>query len=355
MTHYIYFGTYTQNWPDRSHRREGILIYTFEPASGSLQFSSAVMDVTNPSFLAMHPDHQFFYCVNEGEGLISAFSVNQMDGSLTFLNQQPTDGTSPCYLCFDPEAKWILVSNFGTGSLAVFPILPDGRLGPHTGFVEHHKNGVDSAQQAQAHAHSVIFDPTGQYALAADLGIDQVLIYRFDRENGVLIPNIPSGIDLPHGSGPRHMAFHPNLSTFYLANELNSTVVACEWAPDHGILTPFQTLSTLPDDWEGKSYVADIHLTPSGEYLYVSNRGHHSLACYRVTTNGSLEVLGHVSTGGEWPRNFAILPDGKNLLVANERSSNVVAFKIPSDQGIPVASGQVISVPKPVCVLPVIM
>ncbi len=355
MTHYIYFGTYTQNWPDRTHRPEGIYIYQFDPSSGIFTPHSTVNNVTNPSFLAIHPGRQFFYCVNEGEGMVSAFSVNRQTGILTYLNQQSTGGSGPCYVSLDPEARWVLVSNFGSGSLAVFPIQQDGQIGPYTHLVKHQGASVDASRQKEAHAHSVIFDPSGRFALAADLGIDRVVVYRFDRENGRLIANQPGWIDVPAGSGPRHMVFHPFRRVFYLANELNSSVVACHWNPDEGILSPFQVLSTLPEDWKGESYVADIHMTPDGANLYVSNRGHHSLACYKITSDGNLTPTGHVPTGGEWPRNFAILPDGETLLAANERSNNVVVFKIDHASGLPVPTGQVISVTKPVCVLPVIM
>ncbi len=354
MNQYIYFGTYTQNWPDRSHRKEGIFIYRYSLSSGLLTFHSSVNDVTNPSFLAMHPNRRAFYCVNEGEGAVSSFAVDRHSGSLTFLNQVTTGGEAPCYLSLDPEAKWVLVSNYGTGSLAVFPILEDGRLGPYTDLVQHQGSGNTSRQEG-AHAHSIIHDPSGKFVLAADLGIDRVLIYRLDRQSGRLIPNQPESLQLPAGSGPRHMVFHPYRRVFYVANELNSTVVACHWDPDLGALSAFQFLSTLPEEWKGESYVADIHLTPDGANLYVSNRGHHSLTCYKIAEDGSLKLVGHVATGGEWPRNFAIFPDGETLLAANERSDNVVEFKIDANSGLPKATGQVISVPKPVCVLPVLM
>jgi 6-phosphogluconolactonase len=355
MTHYIYFGTYTQTSKD-AHRKQGIYIYQApsDPRQ-PLTFVSAVEDVLNPSFLALHPGKRFLYAVNElWEGQASAFAVNPDTGALSFLNMQPTGGAHPCYLSFDPSGAWLLVSNYSSGSLSVFPIQPDGRLGPRSDLVEHQGKGPNSKRQERTHAHSIRFDPSGQFALAADLGIDHVLVYRLDLQRGKLVPNDPPAAHMTPGAGPRHLAFHPSGQVLYVANELNSTVTACTWDAEKGSIQPFQALSTLPADFQGENIVADIHLAPSGRFLYVSNRGHQSLAAYHVAADGRLTAAGHVSTGGEWPRNFAILPaaapgEQDQLLVANQYTNNVVAFHI-SENGLPVPTGQVYEVPLPVCV-----
>lgn len=354
MSQFVFIGTYTASYPQREHRKEGIYTFRWDPLRDSLELCATADNVQNPSFLALHPNGQFFFAVNElGQGRVSAFKVDPSTGSLHFLNSQPTDGSAPCYLSFDPTGKWVLVSNYGNGTVAVFPIHPDGSLGPHSDHIQHQGQGADRTRQERAHAHSIRFDPSGQYVLAADLGLDEVIVYRFDSEHGKLLANDPAFGTLTSGAGPRHLAYHPSGKVLYVANELNNTVTACTWDAARGAITPYQSLSTLPAGFQGESAVADIHLDGTGKFLYVSNRGHHSLAVYQVAADGHLTASGHVSSGGEWPRNFAVLPKGERLLVANERSSNLVLFEIGAS-GMPQPTGLVLPVPQPVCVLPAV-
>jgi 6-phosphogluconolactonase len=349
MKNFVYFGTYTATSPKEPHRKEGIYVYEYDPVNGFLTFSSAVQDVQNPSFLGIHPSRRFLYAVNElHHGQASAFAVDPTSGVLTYLNSQPTDGSAPCYVSFDPEGKWLLVPNYGNGTLAVFPILPSGELGPHSDYVVHKGSG-----QENAHAHSVLFDPSGRFVLAADLGIDQVLVYTLDRERGKLKPHQPTFLKMPAGAGPRHMAFHPNGKVLYIANELNSTVTTCSWDAVQGKLEAVQTFSTLPADFQQWNSVADIHITAEGRFLYVSNRGHHSLAIFQAAPDGTLTPVGHAPSGGEWPRNFALLPPGDRILVANEHTDNAVTYRIDSASGKLIPTGSQYRVPRPVCVLPV--
>ncbi len=237
MKNFVYFGTYTGTSPKEPHRKEGIYVYEYGPGQGTLTFASAAQNVQNPSFLGIHPSRPFLFAVNElNHGQASAFSVDPASGALTYLNSQPTDGSAPCYVSFDPEGNWLLVSNYGNGTLAVFPILPNGELGPHTDYVVHKGTGSDKGRQENAHAHSLRFDPSGRFVLAADLGIDQVLVYKLDRERGKLTPHQPAYLELPVGSGPRHLAFHPNGQVVYVANELNSTITTCSWDALNGKL-----------------------------------------------------------------------------------------------------------------------
>jgi 6-phosphogluconolactonase len=354
MTQFIYIGTYTHTNANLPHRKEGIYIFRIDPTNGALQLTATVEDVLNPSFLAIHPTKHFLYAVNElGEGFVSAFRVDSETGSLELINRQPTKGSAPCYTSIDPTGRFVLVSNYGNGTLSVFPIQNNGGVEPLSDYVIHTGKGPDRLRQEAAHAHSIIPDPSGNFILAADLGIDEVLVYRLDSQNGKLIPNQPPSLPLLPGSGPRHMAFHPNGTTLYIASELGNTVTACTWDSQRGILDSFQTLPTVPIDFTGTSYVADIHITPSGDYLYISNRGHHSLAIFRVMDDGSLTVNGHSSSGGQWPRNFAILPSGDRVVVANEHSENLLVYHINPSNGQLKATGFEYSVPKPVCVLPV--
>lgn len=348
MKRLVYIGTYTQSQPDQSHRAQGIFVYRMDPLEGTLTFLSAVESGANPSFLALHPSRRFLYSVNElSEGAVSAFAIHDGVGQLTPLNRQPTFGSAPCYLTCDPDGKWLLVANYGSGSLTVLPILPDGRIAPPTDLVQHR----DLDEGATAHAHSVIFDPGGRFVLAADLGLDRILVYTLDGERGRLLPNDPPGIETWRGAGPRHLAFHPNAPCLYVANELDSTVTAYGWDGEKGLLSSIQTLSTLPKNFTETNSVADIHIDPPGKFLYVSNRGHDSLAIFAIDDRcGALNPLGHTSSGGQCPRNFALDPYGQFLLVANQNSDTLVVFRVNPATGQLSPTGEVLSIPSPVCV-----
>jgi 6-phosphogluconolactonase len=352
MTQYVYFGTYTHQ-RGGGHRPQGIYQYRWDAQSGSLEFAAAYGEAQNPSFLAVHPTKRFLFSVNElGGGGASAFAVEAGSGSLTFLNSQSTNGAHPCYLSCDPSGRWLLAANYSSGSLSVFPIGEDGQLGPLAEHVQHEGKGTNPRRQERTHAHSIRFDPSGRFVLAADLGIDQLLVYRLDEKTGKLTPNDPPALHLHPGAGPRHFAFDPQARCVYIANELDSTVTACTWDSQRGAMKTIQSLSTLPEDFSGESTVADIHFTPDGKYLYVSNRGHDSLAIYTANSQtGLLTLAGFAPAGGKTPRNFAIAPDGRYLLCANQDSDNVVIFRIDADSGFLTPTGQEVSVPLPVCVL----
>jgi 6-phosphogluconolactonase len=351
MTQYAYVGTYTQDEHGKEHRAEGIYIYQVDPASGKLSLKSKALARENPSFLRMHPSKKYLYAVNElVEGKVSSFAVNPANGELTWLNSQPTKGMHPCYVSFDPAGKFMLIANYSSGSLAVFPILPDGTLAPMSDLIEHQGKGPNPHRQERAHAHSIAFDPSGKFALAADLGIDQILVYRLDPVTGKLSLNDPPHARMHPGAGPRHFSFHPNGNILYCANELDGTVSVCQWNDQTGILSPYQTLPTLPAGFTQDNTVADIHLDSSAKTLYVSNRGHNSLAVFRVLADGSLTPLTILPCGGNWPRNFALDGQGKWLYVANQYSSDLVQFRLNPDSGLPEATGEVYAIPSPVCV-----
>ena len=353
MNRFIYVGTYTQTGRGLAHRPEAIYQYRFDPADGALALLGAARDTLNPSFLAVHPTRRYLFAANElTEGQVSAFAIQARSGALAYLNSQPTRGAAPCYLTCDPSGRWLLAANYSTGSLTVHPIAADGRLGEMAAFIQHEGAGPDSSRQERPHAHSVRFDPTGRFVLAADLGIDQVLVYRLDESTGMLSLHHPPGARLEAGAGPRHFDFHPGGRFVYIANELNSTVMACAWDGQQGVLEKLQVLSTLPPGFTGENFVADIHLTPDGSFLYVSNRGHHSLAAFSVDRHtGLLNALGQSPSGGEWPRNFAIDPGGTFLVCANQNTDNLVVYRINSSDGSLTPTGPSISAPSPVCVL----
>lgn len=350
MTQYAYVGTYTDKGKDGEHRKEGIFLYERDQETGKLTLLSKQASKENPSFLRIHPTKKFLYSVIElVEGGASSFAVNQADGSLTLLNSQPTLGVHPCHLDYDPSGKFALISNYSSGCLSIFPILADGTLAPVSDFVEHHGSGVRK-QQERAHAHSMAFDPSGNYLLAADLGLDRIFVYRLDTATGKLSLHDLSGAAMTPGAGPRHFVFHANGEILYSANELNGTVTVCTWDAQKGILVPVQNVPTLPADFSGENGVADIHLHPSGKILYVSNRGHNSLAVFKVLEDGLLAPLGHVACGGNWPRNFAVDPGGRWLYVANQRSSNLAIYRLDPETGWPELIDASLEVPGPVCI-----
>ena len=356
--YFVYFGTYTMKVGHVDGKAEGIYVYRMDPDSGALESVTKISGVVNPSFLAIHPNGSYLYAVNElrtyaGQpgGAVSAFAINPQTGGLKFLNKQYSNGADPCHVCLDATGKYVLVSNYSSGSLAVYPVKPDGRLGDVSDIVQHHGKSIDPQRQEGPHAHSVTIDPTNRYAFVADLGMDKVMIYRLDLVHGRLVHNAIAWVPVKGGAGPRHMEFHPNGRFAYLINELDATIIAFAYESDPGTLRELQTVPTLPQDYSGFNGCADIHITPAGKFLYGSNRGHDSLVIYAVDEySGALTFVGHEPTQGKTPRNFAIDPSGTFLLVANQDSSNIVTYKIDPQTGKLQATGQITQVPTPVCI-----
>ena len=345
----VYFGTYT------GPKSKGVYLSRLDLASGKLSAPILAAETEQPSFLALHPNGQFLYAVNEtgggrrGTGQVTAFSV-EVDGKLKMLNQQPSRGSAPCHLVVDRAGKTLLLANYGGGSVAAFPVAADGRLGESTAFVQHTGSSTNPQRQKEPHAHSINLDAANRFAVAADLGLDKVLVYRFDTAKGTLSPNEPPSASVKAGSGPRHFAFHPKGRNAYVINEIASTVTAFKYDTAKGVLTELQTLSTLPKDFTGTSHTAEVQVHPSGKFLYGSNRGHDSIAVFAIEANGSLRYVENTPTGGSTPRNFGISPDGKYLLAANQKSDNVVVFRIDPKSGRLTSTGHSLEVPSPVCV-----
>jgi len=350
----VFIGTYT-----RGTRSEGIYVHRFAPESGALTPASVVSGAENPSFLALGPGGRFLYAASEVEsfdgraqGAIYAYAVDARDGRLTFLNARGSVGRGPCHVSVDAAGRWLLAANYHGGSVCAMPIEPDGRLAPASDFVQHTGSSVNPERQDQAHAHSINLDPRNRFAYVPDLGQDKIVIYKPDFARGALIPNAPAGVKMPPGSGPRHFAFAPNASRAYAINELASTITAFDRDAESGALEAFQTISTLPADFAGANTTADIHVHPSGKFVYGSNRGHDSVAMFAVDeSNGRLTALGHQPTLGRTPRNFAIDPSGKYLLAANQDSDTIVSFAIDADSGTLAPTGDAAEVASPVCVV----
>lgn len=339
----LYVGTYT------SSTSEGIYVYRMDQFSGELKRVGAAKS-ENPSFLAIDPRKRFLYAVNETPtGAVSAFRINRQTFELEFLNQQRSEGADPCHLMVDARGKSLLLANYTGGNVAVLPIKRDGSLGPASD-VEQHEGSGPREQQKSPHAHCIKLDRFNRHAFAADLGSDKVMIYRFNAAAGRLERGVQPWATLHQGAGPRHLTLHPNGKFLYVINELDSSLTTFRYDASKGTLTAFESVSTLPRDFIGKSYCADIHVSRSGRFLYGSNRGHNSIVVFAIDPHsGRLGFVEHVSTGGNWPRNFTIDPTGRFLLVANQRSDNVVTFRIDSGTGRLTPTGQITEIPVPVC------
>jgi 6-phosphogluconolactonase len=349
---WAYVGTYT------GKESKGIYRFDFDPSTGKLSGRALAAEVVNPSFLAVHPNQRFLYAVGElgrfgGKkgGAVSAFAIDAKTGDLKLLNQQSSVGAGPCHLVADRQGKHVLAANYAGGSVCVLPVGADGRLGEASAFVQHKGRGPNKQRQEAPHAHSVNLDAANRFAFVADLGLDQVLIYRYDAARGTLTPNDPPAVAVSPGSGPRHFAFHPIGKNAYVINELTSTVTALAYDPDRGALRPLQTVTTLPEGFKGKNSTAEVVVHPSGRFVYGSNRGHNSIAVYTVDPKtGELTPGGHQAEGIQTPRNFVIDPTGAFLVVANQGSGSLVVFRIDRATGALTPTGHRVDVPAPVCV-----
>jgi 6-phosphogluconolactonase len=347
----VYIGTYTGG----KSKSEGIYVYRLNPATGALTQASVATLKSSPSFLAIDPKRKFLYAVNEvnefngkKNGGVTAFAIDQKTGALKQLNQQSAPGV-PCHVSVHQSGKFVLIANYGGGNVALYPVNADGSLGAASDVAQHTGTGGDPKRQDRPHAHCIMLDAAGRYAFVPDLGLDKVMIYKLDTAKGKFIAN--GFAPTKPASGPRHFDFHPNGKFAYVISELDSTVMAFAYDKAKGALSEVQTLSTLPEGFSGTSYCADIHVHPSGKFLYGSNRGHDSIVIYAVDgATGKLTLIGHESTQGKWPRNFGIDPTGQLLLVANQNTDNVVVFRIDQQSGKLKPAGQQIEVGAPVCV-----
>jgi 6-phosphogluconolactonase len=344
----LYAGTYTNG------KSEGIYVYRMDPGSGELKHAVTVKGISNPSFLAIDPKWRFLYAANEsGEfagkkgGGVTAFAIDRKTGDLRKINERNSPGV-PCHVSVHPSGRFVMAANYGGGNVVVYPVQAGGGLGEATDVAQHEGKGGDPKRQDRPHAHCIIPDAAGRYVFAPDLGIDKVMIYRLDLKKGKFIPN---GFAATRpGAGPRHFVFHPSGKFAYVINELDSTVTAFVYDMASGTLAESQTVSALPPDFSGTSYCADIHVHPSGRFLYGSNRGHDSIVAFAIDQDtGKLNLIAHESTRGKWPRNFAVNPTGEFLLVANQNTHNVAAFRIDQQTGKLTATGPMTEIPSPVC------
>jgi 6-phosphogluconolactonase len=339
--YWVYVGTYTDK------------IYRFKFEDGALTQVGTTKGSQKPSFLAVHPENKFLYAANEvasfgsfKSGAVSAYSIDAKTGALTHLNDQPSGGLGPCHLSVDGTGKFILVTNYQSGSTAILPINTDGSLGKPSSVIKHKGKGANPRRQSVPHAHYVQTDADNDFVLVPDLGADKLFIYSFNDVEGIISAH--ASVSVKPGSGPRHFAMHPNGTLAFLLNELRSTINVYEY--DKGTLTEVQTISTLPAGAGGNS-AAEIVVHPNGKFLYSSNRGHNSIAMFSLDeATGMLTAIGHEPTNGEIPRNFNIDPSGEFLIVANQSSGTLHVFSIDQATGKLTATNEIEKAPTPVCV-----
>jgi 6-phosphogluconolactonase len=348
-----YVGTYTAKTSSK-----GIYAYRFDAEKGLLTSIGVAAETADPSFLAVHPNGKYLYAVNEistfnggAGGAVSAFSIAAKTGALQFLDQVPTRGAGPCHVSVDKNGAYVLVANYDGGSIASFAVQEDGSLGTASGFVQHSGSGPDKERQEGPHAHWIGASPDNRFALAVDLGLDQVIVYGFDSSKGIFTPMLSGFAKVKPGAGPRHLAFHPNGKFAYVLSEMDSSVTVFSYQAKNGAFSPLETISALPKDYAGRKEAAEIAVDPSGKFLYTSNRGHDSIAIFEINpAKGTLKSLGQVLSGGQTPRHFAIDPTGTFLLAENQESNNIVVFHIDPATGNLTPTGQTIEVPSPVCI-----
>ena len=353
--YYMYVGTYTRA------KSKGIYAWRFQPSSGKLTSIGLVGETSNPSFLAISPNHRFLYAVNEDNtfqgkpaGSVTAFSIDAKTGQLKMLNQVSSGGTGPCHLALDKTGKWLFVANYGGGSVAAYPVHDDGSLGDASAFVQHKGGSNATGRQRGPHAHSANISPDNKFVLFADLGLDEILTYRIDE--GKLPPGDPPFSKIAPGSGPRHMVFHPKGKFAYVCSEIASTVTACSYDASNGSLKDLQTVSIVPDGYAGAKGAAEIAVHPNGKFVYASNRDTSNKGNDVITTfavdpeKGTLTVVDHTQVG-KIPRNFAIDPSGRYLFDANQEGASVLLYRIDAKTGKLTSTGDKLDVPLPVCVV----
>lgn len=330
----------------------GFSLAHFDTVTGRVTTPTFLQEAVAPAYFVITPDGKRLYTCNSSPGsTVSAYAIDAKTAKLTLLNQKPSGGGEPCFVCLDATAKFLLVANYEAGSIASFALKADGSIGERTAFVQHTGSSVNPTRQTQAHAHSIRVDPSNRFVLAADLGVDKVFVYRFDPGTGAIHANNPPFAAVPPGAGPRHLAFHPSGRWLYLINEMGSSIIRFGWDSQRGALTPFETVSTLPEGSPVTNTGAEILVHPGGKFVYATNRGHNSVAVFSIQAEtGRLTLVQHISTRGKTPRNCEFDPTGKWLLVTNQDSDNAVVYRIDPGTGRLTQTGEPIPVPAPFCV-----
>lgn len=332
----------------RDDNNEEIYSYGVDAKTGALDPLAVTLAGDNPSYLAIHPTYEYLYAVNQiRNGTVTAFSIDRESGELTKLNRRSSEGVRPCFCSVDNTGNYVMTVNYNSGDVAVLPIDDEGYLREATDVSEHRGSSVHPAEQTKPHPHSIVPGPENHLLFVPDLGTDQVIVYQLDVDNGTM--SLTDCLRTSAGAGPRHLDFHPNGRFLYLVNELDSTLTIFRREPQTSEITEMSTVRTLPDGHRGKNTAADVHVHPTGRWVYASNRGHDSIAIFERAADGRLRPVDYEPTRGETPRNIALDPTGKYLLVANKDSSNIISFGIDDDTGRLTATGQSVEVSNPMC------
>ncbi len=359
--YFVYFGTYTEfKLPSPNHfyksQSKGIYVSRFRPSTGDLSAPELAAETINPSFLVVHPNQRYLYAVVEDPlavgnlqdkaSFVRSFAINRATGKLSVLNTVPSNGGSSCFLSMDPAGKFVMVANFTTGSVVVWRVKDDGSLGEQTSFMQHTGQGLMGP-----HAHWIGLSPDNRFAVAAELGLDQLRVYRFDSVSGSLTPNDPPFVRVAEGSGPRHFTFAANGKFAYALTEFTDSVIAFSWDSSKGILKEIQTIDSIPEGTRVLTSGSELILHPSGKFLYAGNRGSDTITVFAVDPEkGTLKRIQQDSTRGMMPRDFRIDPTGKYLLVANELTDDAVLFEIDGASGLMTLTRTVVKVDSPSCV-----
>lgn len=343
----VYVGTYNRQ------NSKGIYAYRFTPSDGKLTPLGLAVETANASFLAVHPNQRFLYAVGENNsGTVSSFAIDGAEGKLRLLNTVSTRGSGPCHLAFDRTGRWIFVANYTSGSIASFPVRNDGTLGEAAVSIQHSGSSVDRQRQNGPHAHSVNISPDNRFLVVTDLGLDQVLVYRFDAIAGSLAPNTPPFVKMEPGAGPRHLTFSPDGRFGWVLNEITATVTSMSYDKTSGAFAVKQSISALPPDFSGARSGAEILIHPNGRFLYTSIRGHDTIASFSVDSqSGLVTPAAWIPTRGKTPRNFAIEPDGNYLLAANQDSNSIAVYRLDTETGGLSPVGEVLGTPVPVSIV----
>ena len=360
-----FVGTYSSPQGPAPGRGQGIHILELDTANGALAPRDVVRTTSSPSWLALDRTRTHLYAANEtdtagtGSGSVTAYAVDRAGGQLTLLNSVSSEGAGPAHLSIHPAGKHVLVANYGGGTSAVLPIQADGRLAAATD-VKRHEGTPGPARPSSAppgsfaisghdrpHAHMIEADAAGKFVFAADLGLDRILVWRFDEARGTLTPNDPPSVPLPAGDGPRHFAFHPNGRWFYSLQEEASTIATFDYDAATGRLREKQTISTLPKGFAGTNFTSEIAIGPGARFVYAANRLHDSIAWFAIGADGRLAWDGEEWTRGDYPRSFAIDPTGRHLFSCNQRSDAIAGFRIDPKSGSLTFTGHYAAVGSP--------